>query len=668
MSCSKLIACTVCLLGVTLPVASLAQESTDTTPIQGGPKFTTFILTDQGDSSFEGIQRFTTGLKERGYYGQVGLTFILHADKATLDLPGQKAFWQQALAEGCEIGVERPGMRDAIAKWLDISPESITFWGTDLFGDAEPETQTQSATLGYEACANVCPEGDSLMEFWDIPHNWEGAPMFPYWAQWDAEKPLSTDRTNRELDKKSASLELQWATRTLYHNWDRAPCPECWHFGEPLKKNQWRVGQLVKRGDISFWTRQLDDLEANLAAGRTPFLYLSNASEGNIFTPSGPWSPMLDNDEALECALDLVGEFLKRGWILATVHEFATWYAAQWPCPAAPSMVYLVNDVLDGRTDRDGKPLTGHGPLLHAETEYFQITDHELRMAPEFISAYALRTPNLLRGGYTFADPAKWNAPESGRAHYASTTGNALFWSPTAPLADPEGVPYFAPNKPAEARDRCFTLYLGDDWAQYQFAPGHITDVGREGDLVRWSKRQAEPISGTDIILTYHNELDGPLHRVKVEVQGADAVGQPVRLRLCPYFHQGWDYVPDSVPPELAGVGQERSIFASAEGKEFAWSESNVEQRSERWLLEQEGDKPASFSLFNRNPGLGKSWDDNPDFNRGFTVELGTASAMLELLDEPGPRRYVTAIVDFGPHQAGQSYEFSFRYFKGAPD
>lgn len=94
MSFLETLALLACLLMLTLVSVSFAEEVEATNPVQMGPKFTTFILTNQGDSSFAGIQRFIAGLKERGYYGQTGLTFILHADKATLDLPGQRAFWQ----------------------------------------------------------------------------------------------------------------------------------------------------------------------------------------------------------------------------------------------------------------------------------------------------------------------------------------------------------------------------------------------------------------------------------------------------------------------------------------------------------------------------------------------------------------------------------------------
>ena len=634
-----------------------------------GPKYFNLILHNQADTSIVGMHRFVDGARERGLLDQMHMTIILNGEEATL-MPDEKNFFRSLYDQGHEFATEWASERTAVAKYLDIPESSITSIGSQLFGDADMEEQALDTTDGFQACAHACVEGNSLAEFWDIPHNWEGAPMFPYWVQWNAEKPLSTDRTNRELDRDHAMLELQWSTRTLWHSYDRFPIPQCWHFGEPLKKQQWNVGQLVKRGEKGGWWRvELEEYERNLRLGRTPFLYINNASEANIFTPNGPWSPMLDNDEALECALDMCQMLIERDWKMITMREFTDWYAKQYPCPDAPSMLFLMNDTLADRIDRDGRVIIGHGRLLHAETKYFQISDNENQIAPEMVVAYALRTPNLLRNGYTFADPDKWNEKESWDGHYASTTGNAVFWNPGQPLSDVNGKPYFPPSKSPECQNRVFTLYVGDQWEPFQWVTGNFFGVLRDGDILRWSKEMAEPLPGTDTRVIYHHTLDGPVHHVRVEVVGDDAVGKPVRLRLGPYFHQGWDHhsfekLDDPRVPDPAVAGQERNVFGRVGGQEFAYSESNNERRVESHPLAD-----GKLDIFNRNPGNPDSTcDDNPAFNRGMTVTVDNApDATVDWIDEPGPNVNVTAEIQFGPHKAGRQYEFSFTYWPGEP-
>ena len=290
------IAAAILLAGILCAGSAWSETARD------GPKFCNIILHNQGADSIVGLHRFVDAAAQRGLPGRMHLTIIMNGLEPEIQA-GEQAFFKGLHEAGHEIGVERMEKRAAIAQWLGIPESAIKTHGAQLFGDADVGQQALETTNGFTACANACVEGDSLAEFWDIPHNWEGAPMFPYWVQWNPDNPLLTARTNRELDRDHALLELHWATRTLWHNYDRFPIPQCWHFGEPLKKKQWNVGQLVKRGEKGGWWRvELEQYEANLRLGRTPFLYINTASEGNIFTPNGPWSPMLDNDEAL--ALD----------------------------------------------------------------------------------------------------------------------------------------------------------------------------------------------------------------------------------------------------------------------------------------------------------------------------------------------------------------------------
>ena len=91
-------------------------------------------------------------------------------------------------------------------------------------------------------------------------------------------------------------------------------------------------------------------------------------------------------------------------------------------------MVYLMDDTLANRKDREGRTIEGHGRLLHAETKYYQICDHENRMGRRWSSPTTSYAEPAARRLY-FANPAKWREKEAYPGHYASTTGNALFWS-----------------------------------------------------------------------------------------------------------------------------------------------------------------------------------------------------------------------------------------------
>jgi hypothetical protein len=659
-------------------LAGLARcgSATDVAPATGGqPKFCNLIFTDMSSESIIGLHRFVDATKSRGLWGRFRMTILLLGDERER-LPKEQTFFRGLAQEGHEIGLVLSDRRTAIAQWLSIPKAKITTVGAQMFADLDMEAQARDTAAGFRAQAHACVEGNSLREFWDIPHNWEGAPMFPYWVQWDAKNPRDTARVNREMDKDRAMLELQWASRTLWHNYDRFPIPQCWHFGEPLKTQQWSMGPLVRRGEKGGWWRvELEEYEKNLRAGRTPFLYLNTASEGDVFVPKGPWAGFLNPDEALDCAVDLVELMVARGWTLNTVSQFTDWFAQRWPCPAAPSMVYVMNDTLANRRDRDGQVIQGHGRLLHAETKHFQICDHENRIAPEMVIAYDLRTPNLCRGGYTYANPEKYSAPESKEGHTASTTGNALFWSPSEPLKSAAGYYYFPPYKDPQCRNRTFTFYLGDRWEPYQFAAGNFYDVRREGDKIRWTKEMDAPIPGSDILVRYHHTLDGPEHTIRIEVEGAQAVGLPVRFRVCPYFHQGWDYgaekrtKTDPRMPDPAKIGQQQNVFARAGNEEFAFSSSHDKPITKTVkLTRSDATTPLQLLLYNRNPGQpGGRYDDNPAFNRGFTLTIDQPEATVQFVDQPGPTQYVTAVVELGPHQAGHSYTFHFRYWHGDP-
>lgn len=636
-------------------------------------KFCNIILIDD-EKEFSGLPRFIETAKKQGFYDKIKFTVLLHSDKAVFNIPEQQTTYKRLHDEGNEIGVFYAGMRKPIADWLGIPETDITTFGDQLFGDPDVEEQARSTEAGFRASSNVCIEGDSFKdELWDIPHNWEGAPYFPYWTQWDSAKPKSTARVNRELDKSKAVLELQYCTRTMWETYDRICLPQNFHFGEPLKKTQWPFSPLVKPGDTSFWRDELDQFEINYKKGNTPLLYINTASELSIFTPNGPWSSFLDNDEAFECALELIKMFVERGWQMTTVSDFVDAFEAKWPCPEAPSSVFLMQDTLAGHKDQQGLTVQSHGQLLRAETKHFQITDHEHRMSPEMVVAYDLRTPNLLRGGYTFGEPDVWQGGVN-KAQYASTTGNAVFWSMTDPLKNSKGEPYYRINKPADSRNRTFTFYLGDKWEPYQFTEAGFKDVKRDGSKLYWSKVMKSPIPGTDIRVRYDNILDGSKQIVRVTVLGDDPEGMTARFRISPYFHQGWDsdYLKagDKRPAKIADplkAGQERNVFARIGGTEFEYSESNLTPRRQSVSPEP---GQAHLMMFNRNPGRnpadpGWTIDDNPDMNRGFTLSFDGTDTRVELTDPPGPTHYVTAEIELGSFVKGRIYEFTFEYWHG---
>lgn len=295
--------------------AALAKEKPEA-------KFCNIIFADT-DPDIIGLTRFIAAAKNRGLYDRIRFTVLLHGDRAGLNIPGQRETYRRLHDDGNEIGVWYAAMRGGISAWLGIPESEITTNGFQLFGDPDVDEQARATEAGFRASANACVEGDSFKEeFWDVPHNWEGAPWLPYWTQWDSANPKSTARVNREMDKPKAMLELQWATRTMWETYDRICLPQNFHFGEPLKKTQWPFSPLVTRGDISWWRAEIEQLESNLHAGRTPLLYINTGSESNIFTPNGAWAHFLDSDEALECALDLIQMLVDKGWRLVTVSDF----------------------------------------------------------------------------------------------------------------------------------------------------------------------------------------------------------------------------------------------------------------------------------------------------------------------------------------------------------
>ncbi|MBR4749106.1 MAG: hypothetical protein IK083_06000 [Abditibacteriota bacterium] len=624
-----------------------------------GDKYVTYLLHDQGPYGYKGMQAFIRGAKERGSYYRARFTILLNGSEPET-IPESKEFWKGLYADGHEICCEYAWQADKIAAWLDMDPSEITTVGGQLFADCDPEYEVLQNEKGITAEVNSCVEGNSLAEFWDIPHNWEGAPIMPYYVQWDSANPLATARVNRELDKHSAVLELSWGTRTPWHNYDRFPIPQCWHTGEPSKPGQWRVGQLVRKDTQGgWWNTECSQLEKNLEAGRTPFLYLSVTIETCWFTPEVQTGAVWD--ECLSNSLDLVDMFLRRGWKITTCRDFVRWYGEKWPCPEAPAMIYLLEDTLANREDRDGLVIEGNGHLVHAETKYFQITDSDNRLAPELVIAYGCRTPNLLRGGYTFADPAKYPGPEVKTGHYASTTGNAIFWSPSKPLTDVNGSEYFPSYKAKECSERAFTFYLGDDYRDYMFVPGEFSRVRRiSDDEVTWTKEQVSPVPGADVRVKYVHTIKGPRHIITVSAEGDDAEGLPARFRLCPYFHQGWDMAPLDTPegvPDPRTAGQERNVFATLGRETFAWSEENKETVTFTFASDK-----VKLDVFNRNPGKGAGIDDNPLMNRGFTLTC-REKGQVTCTDPAGANEYVVCEIDLGAYKKGKTYTLEFEYW-----
>jgi len=72
--------------------------------------------------------------------------------------------------------------------------------------------------------------------------------------------------------------------------------------------------------------------------------------------------------------------------------------------------------------------------------------------------------------------------------------------------------------------------------------------------------------------------------------------------------------------------------------------------------------------MFNKNPGIGVTCDDNPAFNRGFTLLVNDPKAKVKFIDLPGANLYVTAEIELGTHTAERTYDFTFRYWNGTPE
>ncbi|MBP5274163.1 MAG: hypothetical protein ILO36_04425, partial [Abditibacteriota bacterium] len=241
-----------------------------------------------------------------------------------------------------------------------------------------------------------------------------------------------------------------------------------------------------------------------------------------------------------------------------------------------------------------------------------------------------------------------------------------IFWSPSETLTDIKGIPYYTAYKAEECKERGFTCYMGDDYKKYMFVPGEFSRVRRiSGEEVTWTKEMTAPAEGTDIRLKYVHTLKGPKHIITLEASGKDAVGQNMHLRLCPYFHQGWDLAdPEEASekvPDPRSAGQERNVFAALGKEVFAWSETNPETVSKTFP-----ERPLRLEIYNRNPGEGKTCDDNPLMNRGFTL-TSPGKASVTFTDLAGANEYVVCDVDFGKHKKGRTYTVEFEYWNGAP-
>jgi len=285
------------------------------------------------------------------------------------------------------------------------------------------------------------------------------------------------------------------------------------------------------------------------------------------------------------------------------------------------------------------------------------------------IVAYECKSPNLVRGGYTFANPRKFPSNETETGHYASTTGNAIFWSPSKSFTDILGNEYFQSYKVEDCKNRTFTFYFGEEWEPYQFAKGEFSRIRRiSDDEVTWTKEMLNPIFGTDTRVKYIHTLKGNKHIITMEVDGKDAIGKDAKFRLSPYFHQGWDLAPteelnDPFVPDWKTVGQERNVFASINDYQFAFSENNPDLITKTVSGKSERDG-ISLKIFNKNPGIGLTCDDNPDFNRGFTLNIKEKKADVTFIDLPMNNEFVTAEINFGKHKVGQNYTVEFEYWK----
>lgn len=515
-----------------------------------------------------------------------------------LDVPPTKPefteFIKERLATGSELAVTSAHQKEAIAKAFGLSPKTIVTQMA-LWISSIPETTAIDVDANLKVRFQAVLEGDSLIgETIDNGHNWEGRPFLPYYVQIRPDQPRLSSKSNREMRKNNAPLDLFWLTRSPWSVYDRYCFTHSFHLGDVF------IG-IPKRcpvDDIWFWRNEILQWEKNIENKTIPYAHISVCNEmcttTSMYTDTSFGMPK-DHYYRLEMLAEYL---LKRGWKPITGKDFHKWYSNRWPCPETPSQLLVFND-----TDRNpnGKYYVAtfdkvetydKGDILIAETKFFRISDHQHRLSPFMEVAYNLEAPNLYAAGYaghdprkkdertgnhfgkTFADGTGW-VGDPDALSVTATTGNALFWG-----VDPDrGIltkwEKLAPNlgvPPKAARNRCYSLLI--DGKDIQFPDdisekyGVFFDTKRQGNIVSWKKRIQIELDGKKVPLVISHTLVDKKHQIEFidETQSLDK--HTIELVFRPFWYPAWL------------IDQERMVYARATGmlgESFAYSVDNSE-------------------------------------------------------------------------------------------
>ena len=116
-----------------------------------------------------------------------------------------------------------------------------------------------------------------------------------------------------------------------------------------------------------------------------------------------------------------------------------------------------------------------------------------------------------------------------------------------------------------------------------------------------------------------------PEHTIRIEVGGRPP-WVPVRFGFAPFSIKAGTTArrkgSRSADPRSGEGRSRRNVFARAGGEEFAFSSDHDKPITKTVKLTRpDAGGPLELAMYNRNPGLPNgSYDDNPAFNRGFTL------------------------------------------------
>ena len=281
-------------------------------------KFCNLIFVIQGNDSIFGLHRFhVDAAKNRGLLGRLRMTVVLggfEPENAPRNRRSSAAWSTRVTNSELSSWNGRPQWPSGWASPRRNSPPSAAK------RKAIPTSRPRPA-IRWPAShqAHACVEGQFTGRvLGHSPQLGRRARCSLTGSQWDEQTPADHRRVNRELDENKAVLELHWASRTLWHNYDRFPIPQCWHFGEPLKRNDWSVGPVgPSRRKGRLVASRTGGIREEPKAGRTPLPLPEHGLGSATFSrPGAPGGRAWIRTRRWIAPLDMMELLLARGWRL----------------------------------------------------------------------------------------------------------------------------------------------------------------------------------------------------------------------------------------------------------------------------------------------------------------------------------------------------------------